>query len=47
MKQEKVILEPLRPQDRERFILDSRLAFKYGALEEFGLRDNRTDKDGG
>lgn len=46
MKQEKVILEPLKPQDRERFISDNQLAFKYGALEEFGLRDNHTDKDG-
>ena len=46
MKQEKIILEPLKPQERERFISDNQLAFKYGALEEFGLRDSHTDKDG-
>lgn len=41
-----VILAPLTEADREQFILDNQWAFKYGAMEEFGLRDNHTEEDG-
>ena len=46
MKNEKVSLAPLSPDDRERFILDNQWAFKYGALMEFGERDDHIDGDG-
>ena len=41
-----VRLEPLVADDREQFILDNQEAFNYGALEEFGLRDNHFEDDG-
>ncbi len=41
-----VKLVPLVPDDREQFILDNQEAFNYGALEEFGLRDDHFEKDG-
>ena len=41
-----IILFPLQPADRNQFILDNQRAFRYGATEEFGLRDNRIEKDG-
>ena len=37
---------PLTADDREQFILDNQLAFKYGALQEFGERDDHIDRDG-
>ena len=39
-------LRPLAPDDREQFILDNQEAFNYGALEEFGLRDDHFEEDG-
>ena len=42
----KVTLVPLTADDREQFILDNQWAFKYGAIEEFGERDNDLDSDG-
>ena len=42
----KIRLEPLRPDDREQFILDNQEAFRYGALEEFGRRDDHFEEDG-
>ena len=39
-------LKPLDPLDREQFIKDNQEAFNYGALEEFGLRDNHFEEDG-
>ena len=39
-------LRPLAPSDRERFIKDNQEAFNYGALEEFGLRDDHFEADG-
>ena len=39
-------LEKLTKKDREQFILDNQEAFKYGALEEFGLRDDHFEEDG-
>ncbi len=46
MKNTKVTLVPLAADDREQFILDNQESFKYGAMEEFGLRDNHTNEDG-
>lgn len=46
MKSKNVTLEPLKPNDREQFILDNQWAFKYGAMQEFGERDNHLDCDG-
>lgn len=42
----RVALEPLAPEDRERFIADNQEAFNYGALEEFGRRDDHSEEDG-
>ena len=39
-------LKPLVPSDRDQFILDNQEAFNYGALEEFGRRDDHFEKDG-
>ena len=41
-----VELKPLHPSDREPFILDNQEAFNYGALEEFGRRDDHFEEDG-
>ena len=46
MKNTKVTLAPLEAGDREQFILDNQESFKYGAVEEFGLRDDHFDEDG-
>ena len=46
MKNTKVILVPLTADDREQFIFDNQWAFKYGAIEEFGKRDDHLDFDG-
>ncbi len=44
MKLPEVILLPLQPEDREQFILDNQRAFKYGAQQEFGMRDDRCEE---
>ena len=41
-----VILTALTPDDREQFIRDNQDAFNYGALEEFGRRDDHFEEDG-
>ena len=41
-----VRLVPLQTNDRNQFVLDNQEAFKYGATEEFGLRDNHFEEDG-
>ena len=46
MKNTKVSLVPLTADDREQFILDNQWAFKYGAMMEFGERDDHMDFDG-
>ena len=46
MKNTKVALVPLTEDDREQFILDNQWAFKYGAMMEFGERDDHIDDDG-
>ncbi len=40
-----VSLELLKEEDREQFILDNQEAFNYGALEEFGVRDNHFEEE--
>ena len=44
MKEIKLI--PLLPDDREQFIADNQEAFRYGALEEFGRRDEHFEEPG-
>ena len=39
-----IILSPLEENDREQFIKDNQRSFKFGALEEFGMRDNQSLK---
>ncbi len=46
MKKTAVTLSPLTADDREQFILDNQESFKFGALEEFGMRDDHTLDDG-
>ena len=41
-----ITLTRLTDDDREQFILDNQRAFKYGAMEEFGMRDNHLEEDG-
>ena len=38
-------LNSLEDRDREQFILDNQEAFNYGALEEFGRRDDHFEED--
>ncbi|MBO4368536.1 MAG: GNAT family N-acetyltransferase [Desulfovibrio sp.] len=46
MSSKRIWLEPLQEQDRMQFIRDNQYAFSYGALVEFGLRDNHCEEDG-
>ncbi len=46
MKNTIVTLSPLKADDREQFILDNQESFKFGAVEEFGLRDDHFEEDG-
>ncbi|MBR6921253.1 MAG: GNAT family N-acetyltransferase, partial [Clostridia bacterium] len=39
-------LAPLDEDDRDRFVRDNQEAFNYGALEEFGRRDDHFEEDG-
>ena len=39
-------LVPLTSDDREQFILDNQEAFNYGAVHEFGMRDNHFEEEG-
>ena len=39
-----VQLIPLETSDREQFIRDNQEAFNYGALEEFGQRDDHFEE---
>ena len=41
-----ITLAPLTAADREQFILDNQEAFNYGALEEFGRRDDHFEEEG-
>ena len=42
----RITLTLLTEDDREQFILDNQRAFRYGAMEEFGLRDGHCGEDG-
>lgn len=42
----KITLEPLKDEHINQFVLDNQEAFRYGALEEFGLRDNHFEEEG-
>lgn len=46
--QKKMMVEliPLLDDDRERFIDDNQESFRYGAMEEFGLRDSHFEENG-
>ncbi len=46
MKHTEVTLAPLAAEDREQFILDNQASFQFGAVEEFGLRDDHFEDDG-
>ncbi len=46
MKNTRVMLEALKKEDRNQFILDNQESFKFGAVEEFGVRDEHFDDDG-
>lgn len=39
-----ICLVGITPDDKEQFILDNQRAFKYGAQEEFGMRDDRMEE---
>ena len=39
-----ITLLPLQDADREQFIIDNQRAFKYGAMEEFGMRDDHIEE---
>lgn len=41
-----VELRELGEGEREEFILENQWAFKYGAVEEFGVRDEHYEEDG-
>ena len=42
----KIALTRLTEDDREQFIFDNQYAFRYGAMEEFGERDDHFEEDG-
>ena len=44
MKEIPIQLIPLAADDREQFILDNQWAFKYGAQQEFGMRDEHCEE---
>ena len=46
MRATQITLQPLEKADRQQFILDNQEAFRYGATEEFGMRDNHFEEDG-
>ena len=46
MKNITVTLIPLANEYKEQFILDNQEAFRYGATEEFGMRDDHFEEDG-
>ena len=46
MRKTQIKLIQLQEEDREQFIKDNQWAFKYGATEEFGNRDNHFEEEG-
>ncbi len=43
---EHITLTPLTAKEREQFIRDNQAAFYFGAMQEFGVRDNHLNEDG-
>lgn len=41
-----ITLERLKDSDRNQFVIDNQEAFRYGAIEEFGLRDDHFEEPG-
>ena len=41
-----ITIAPLTEDDREQFILDNQEAFRFGAMEEFGMRDDHMEEAG-
>ena len=41
-----ITLTPLTEDDREKFIKDNQYAFKFGAMQEFGQRDDHFEEEG-
>ena len=39
-------LRVIEKSDREQFIKDNQEAFNYGAMEEFGMRDDHFEEEG-
>lgn len=46
MNKSRVVLVALNADNREQFIKDNQWAFKYGSMEEFGLRNDQMEEDG-
>ena len=46
MERKTITLSLLTSEDREQFILDNQEAFRFGAMEEFGMRDDHMEEDG-
>ena len=46
MNRTQVTLQPLKKEDKEQFIKENQKAFKYGATEEFGMRDDHFEDEG-
>ncbi|MCR5175538.1 MAG: GNAT family N-acetyltransferase [Anaerovibrio sp.] len=46
VKSTEIKLLPLAFSDREQFIIDNQRAFNYGAMEEFGTRDQTFEEEG-
>jgi len=42
---EDVVLSALENDDRNQFVLDNQEAFRFGAMEEFGLQDDHLEED--
>ena len=42
----RILLLPLKSTELEQFVLDNQEAFRYGAMEEFGLRNDHFEEDG-
>lgn len=43
---EEVIIALLEDEDRDQFIKENQESFRYGAMEEFGLRDDHFEEEG-
>ena len=46
MEKTQVKLIPLQEDDRDQFVRDNQWAFKYGSVEEFGMRNDQFEEEG-